>query len=733
MTELLPSSVINKFNFQASNYTVLIVEDSKYINRIVTKSFSGKGFNCFNVFTLEEARNILKTESIDYIILDIHLPDGNGFELISELEDSKEKIFVLTSSADKEFQNITYKKGIMDFIIKDEDFLYKINQIQVSIEKLEKNHLKTILIIDDSLLIQKQLKNILGNQNYKTEVADEPISAMQIINEKQIDLILLDVELKNANGIEFLKKNKNYLTLKRNIPVMIISGNVDVSIIRDGLKAGAVDVIKKPYIFEEIILKVGLWIDYKRQEEEIKSSATILEEYKHTVDISSIVSKTDANGFITYVNDKFCEISGYKKDELIGKAHSLLRHPDMESSVFENMWKTIKVDKKPWFGTIKNKAKNGTAYYVDSVINPIFDNKGKLIEYIGIRHDITEIEESKISLQKQYAITSNKYEDILYLSKSYENAIEESNVILRVGLDKSITYANDMFCKISGYSLEELIGKPYSIIKHPEVSDEDVDNLWAILESGNIWKGNLKNLSKNGDTYYSLATIVPIKSKNGNIIEYIGIRKDITELVTLHNEIEETQRELIYKLGEIGETRSKETGNHVKRVAEYSKLLALLSGLSKEEAELLKYASPMHDIGKIGIPDSILNKPAKLTADEFEIMKTHSSIGYEMLKGSNRPILQTSAIVSNEHHEKWDGSGYPSGLKGNNIHIYGRITAIADVFDALASDRPYKKAWDNEKIFALFTEQKGIHFDPNLVDLFFNNLEAFLVIKEKFS
>jgi len=207
---------------------------------------------------------------------------------------------------------------------------------------------------------------------------------------------------------------------------------------------------------------------------------------------------------------------------------------------------------------------------------------------------------------------------------------------------------------------------------------------------------------------------------------------DVTELVNLNKEIEDTQREVIYAMGEIGETRSKETGNHVKRVAEYSKILALLAGLSKEEAEKLKMASPMHDIGKVGIADAILNAPRKLTKEEFEVMKTHAELGYNMLKHSNKPILQAAAIVAREHHEKWDGSGYPRGLKQENIHIYGRITAIADVFDALGSERVYKKAWKLEKILELFKEESGKHFDPQLTKLFLENLEKFLIIRDKF-
>ena len=140
----------------------------------------------------------------------------------------------------------------------------------------------------------------------------------------------------------------------------------------------------------------------------------------------------------------------------------------------------------------------------------------------------------------------------------------------------------------------------------------------------------------------------------------------------------------------------------------------------------------MHDIGKVGISDAILKKPAKLTVEEFDIMKEHSIIGYNILKDSKRDILKAAAIVAKEHHEKYDGSGYPFGLKGEEIHIYGRITALADVFDALGSERCYKEVWEDEKIFQLFKDEKGKHFDPKLVDLFFDNLDKFLQIRGRY-
>ena len=205
------------------------------------------------------------------------------------------------------------------------------------------------------------------------------------------------------------------------------------------------------------------------------------------------------------------------------------------------------------------------------------------------------------------------------------------------------------------------------------------------------------------------------------------------EAAMLNEEIEATQREVVFLMGEIGESRSKETGNHVKRVAEYSKLIALRLGMSEEESELIRTASPMHDIGKVAILDEILKKPGKLTEEEFAAMQKHTDIGHNLLKGSNRIILKTASIVSYQHHEKWNGRGYPQGLKGEEIHIYGRITSVADVFDALGSDRVYKKAWDLERILNLFKEERGEQFCPTVTDAFLSIVGDIVKIRDTFT
>ena len=203
--------------------------------------------------------------------------------------------------------------------------------------------------------------------------------------------------------------------------------------------------------------------------------------------------------------------------------------------------------------------------------------------------------------------------------------------------------------------------------------------------------------------------------------------------IYLRQESEETQREIIFGLGELTEVRSNEVGRHVKRMAEYSKLLAKLLNLPEKDIDLVYIASTMHDVGKLAIPDAILNKPGKLTPDEFEIIKTHTTSGYEMLKKSSRPVMQMASIMALQHHEKFDGTGYPQGLKGEAIDITGRITAIADVFDALGTDRVYKKAWEIDEILSYMKDQSGKQFDPALIKLLLDNKDLFIEISKKFT
>jgi response regulator RpfG family c-di-GMP phosphodiesterase len=198
--------------------------------------------------------------------------------------------------------------------------------------------------------------------------------------------------------------------------------------------------------------------------------------------------------------------------------------------------------------------------------------------------------------------------------------------------------------------------------------------------------------------------------------------------ILLNQEITDTQAELILRLGDVVESRSNEAGNHVRRMSQICHLLAQESGLSEDETAVLMHAAPMHDIGKIATPDAVLLKPGKLTPEEWEVMKQHPTVGLQILDGSQRPILKAAAVIAHQHHEKYDGTGYPQGLRGEAIHPYARIVAVADVFDALSHERCYKQAWPVEKVTEYLREVAGHHLDPYYVGLLIKNMDKAVAI-----
>jgi len=380
----------------------------------------------------------------------------------------------------------------------------------------------------------------------------------------------------------------------------------------------------------------------------------------------------------------------YKSIKTQYKDEKLLRN-----SIKKDVLKTKNLFLVNHFGDMKYYSKEALFQYRDR------NSLDKWVKEIDILHD-----------------KFNKNNDI----KDYKVVVEKlgNKVILLTHIERSIDTLKEEIKNIleSNKKVNEII-----LISMEKISNDFFDFIYKLMVILLV---------------VSLIIIFIIAYKVNN---YVGLSVDeieqkvdeaTEEIENLNKEIEDTQKEVVFTMGAIGERRSKETGNHVKRVAQYSKILALKYGLSEDESEMLKQASPMHDIGKVAIPDAILNKPGRFTPQEREIMNTHAQLGYDMLKSSTRPLLKTAAIVAYEHHEKWDGTGYPRGLKEDEIHIYGRITAVADVFDALGSDRVYKKAWEDERIFKLLKDEKGKQFDPKLIDIFFDNLDKFLEVREKF-
>ena len=239
-------------------------------------------------------------------------------------------------------------------------------------------------------------------------------------------------------------------------------------------------------------------------------------------------------------------------------------------------------------------------------------------------------------------------------------------------------------------------------------------------------------------------SLLKVKAFNDHMLNYqreleSEVRNRTEELHQALSKLQTVSLSTIFRLARAAEYKDEDTGAHLQRMSRYSAAVARELGLDNQLVESILYAAPMHDVGKIGIPDHILLKPAKLTDDEWKIMKRHPYIGAKILESPNNQqkdeeegFIKVAKVIAYSHHEKWDGSGYPRRLKGDNIPIEGRITAIADVFDALTSKRPYKDPFSLEKSFKILKEGSGSHFDPKVVDAFFNRVDEILEIKEKY-
>jgi putative two-component system response regulator len=340
---------------------------------------------------------------------------------------------------------------------------------------------------------------------------------------------------------------------------------------------------------------------------------------------------------------------------------------------------------------------------------------------------------------KEILIVDDKIDNIKLLNSFLEkegyklrNALDGETAILSVNVKAPDIILLDInMPKMNGFEVCKILKSNPKTSYIPIIFISALNDLDSKIEAFNL--GGIDYIIK---PFASEEVIARVKT-HLELSDYqhnleLKVQEGLKEIKALNKEIELTQREMIISLSSILDAKDDDTGKHVVRVAEYSKLLAELYGLDYKTIEYIYKAAPLHDAGKVAVPDYILNKPSALNDEEFEIMKTHAIKGYEIFKHSTRPVLKMAAIISKEHHEKWNGSGYPEGLKGEEINIAGRIVALADIFDALTHKRVYKEAWSFEKAKEFIKENSSIMFEPKLVELFLENFDKFAEIHKSF-
>ncbi|WP_207062907.1 DUF3369 domain-containing protein [Motiliproteus sp. SC1-56] len=361
-----------------------------------------------------------------------------------------------------------------------------------------------------------------------------------------------------------------------------------------------------------------------------------------------------------------------------------------------------------------------------------------MIACLRAYRDIETLHKSRLGLEKVIRATRGIYEKHA-LTQFVDATLEQLAALLN--LDQTVIYLYQVkaFCPVDGEFEVILPGQPAGETKFVRLEELE-PAVRRLLEASiqaqqNQFEDQRAAIFCAGQQHvvmFYLEGPVALSTLDQHLINMLTENLNIAlDNIDLSELLRSTQQELVYRMGDMVENHSPETGSHVKRVALYCEQLARLAGLGEEAAQMIKDASPLHDLGKIGVADAVLKKPGQLTHDEWQQMKKHATFGHRMLAGSGLPLLDAGADIARHHHERWDGKGYPDGLQGDEIPVWARIATIADVFDALSTRRCYKEPWPMEKVVKYIEERSGSVFDPDLVQLFTRNLDAFIAIRER--
>ncbi len=592
----------------------------------------------------------------------------------------------------------------------------------LNIEKISDLSGLNVLYVEDDAETREELELILQSWFKNLYIAADGKEGLELYHQHLPDIVISDIQMPKMNGLSMAADIKHCNPAQE---IIILSAHNDVEYLFRALELGIKHYITKPISIERLLDKLVEIQQQMTLQNTADRNQKLLEQYKLLVDEKAIVAKIDLQGKISYVNDQFCTLSGYSKEELIDQ-HYLFTFSNNGQDALLNELKTSILATHKWQGFLKKTSKCGNIYTVDVTVVAIVDTNNKIEEFVALMVDMTEAYHKfeRLSVNLQQDLKSQQH----YL-KEYERAMELGTSLCVLDKKGIIISANKNFSSTLNCETDEIIGLAFSDLVL-DCNDFQQRVLDTVQKQG--FSSRVIRIGTKAGYERTLSTvIVGIHDEAGSLRSMMSLSQDISDSIKLNDDIIETQKELIYVMGEVVENRSKETGLHIKRVARISEFMAEKYGLSSEHAQMIKIASPMHDIGKVGISDEILHKPGKLTKEEYKSMQTHTNLGYAMLNKMDRPLIKMAATIAHEHHEHYNGLGYPLGLKGEQISIEARIVGLVDVFDALGSKRSYKQPWTDEQIVQYMSSKKGLQFDPELVDLFLDNFEQIITIRNQ--
>jgi len=583
-----------------------------------------------------------------------------------------------------------------------------------------------LLYVEDDLATREELAMMLEPWVGQLHVAADGLEGLEKFKAFRPDIVVTDIQMPRVSGLVMSSEIRQLVPAQ---PIVIVSAYNDVEYLFRAIEMGIDHYVTKPVNVERLLDKLAQMTTAIVAIRERERNRVLLEQYKQLVDQSAIVCKLDPQGRITYVNDKLREISGYSSAELIGTDITDLRHASESDQRMEGMLAEARLGRRS-NGVFKNRTRRGDFYVVDSSLVPIVDAQGVVTELVLLDVDVSVLHETCENLLESLGRQRVSLEEQKHFLGEYKRALEMGTCICVTDRQHRIVSVNQQFEQLLGYTSSQLEGQPVSSITSDTICERclrEAEDFDRDTSTSRV----VRFVAENGEEMQLSVACIGVRRLTGEIESIIMICQDLTESLRLNRDIVRTQRELLYMLGDVVENRSQETGQHVRRVAGVSKFLALKAGLDPDIAEMIETAAPMHDIGKVGIRDLILHKQGTLEPSEFEEMKAHANIGHSILGKVERPLIGLAAAIAHQHHERYDGSGYPNGLKGEEIRLEARIVSIADVLDALSSARSYKAAWDESRILDYFREQRGRQFDSRLVDLLLEHWDEVKALRSR--
>lgn len=584
-----------------------------------------------------------------------------------------------------------------------------------------------VVVIDDNVAFRAMFQGLNEISNYpRFRFTSSPTEALAWVGQGLADVVITDIHMPEMDGVELTRR---IIAIDPLLPVIALTGMArDLDVERACLEAGARYFLGKPVRQQQLISAVmavhrhACYVRSQRDslhlEREAKQALAHSEQRFRDVAgcIADWIWETDAALRFSYVSEGVQKVLGYAPDEVLGQPLTqfvvsrkdngtndvLSRYIDLRLPLKDILIWSVRRDGKP-VCTLRSGV-------------PLLDGDGGFLGYRGVDRDVTE------KIRQDESLRSLVREREMFFQASEHS----THAVVITDPEARILYVNRAFSELYGYDRNEVIGQTPRILNPGKevyrdlgYSETDYEALfrgmWAAIANPEIghWEGELPNQDREGRIIWVHLIISGIRNVKGELFAYMGMPINITE----RRELERRVRVECYRaLAELAEKRDNETGEHLKRMSAYVRLFGELLHHPAKQIDDMEIFAPLHDIGKVGISDSILLAPRRLTDEEFTVMKTHVTIGHDILAG--RPTLEVAAQMTRHHHERWDGKGYPDGLSGAGIPECARILSICDVYDALRSVRPYKTAWTHEAAADLILNGAGTQFDPELVGLF---------------